>query len=84
MLSGEMGCRGLGAGLGVRCLGSGVLGCGVWGRGCGVGCGVWGVGLGGIRPLIRGPVQAGSGASVLPATRLHSDTRCQGPAGGSP
>lgn len=56
----------------------GVLGC----ESAGVGCGVWGVGSGGIWPLIRGSVPAGVLGPQCSASQLHSDTWCQGPAGG--
>ena len=60
--------------------GSGVWGCGVWVWG--VGCGVWGVGSGGVGPLIRGSVHARVLRPQCSPSQLHSDARCQGPAGG--
>ena len=75
-------------GLGVRCLGSGV-----WGLGSGVLGGVWGLGVwgrvwglrSGVRwhsALDQGVCPGGGLGPQCSATRLHSDTWCQGPAGG--
>ena len=77
---GVWGCRDWGLDSGVWNLGSGVGGLGVWG----VGCGVWGL-RSGVRwhsALDQGVCPGGGLGPQCSATRLHSDTWCQGPAGG--